>query len=248
MNRYREMKIKTIADAYDIRYDEEDDIEELEKKVYEKGREKVDLIFIAESPPEYSKIENYFYYVEDGASVNGITSNLIKRLEENVYKNGKNDDGNEDKIYRIKKFLNKGYWLEDIFPKPMDCIKEKEAKNRVGELKHLIEKLDPDKIVMFLPKKIFKHKSMEIFCNEIGIEYQYDNDEFNLIKMQEKLLSKLLDDTIASKLAPFPGQGVPKVWKEKGYVSFKRWVEDDETKENVKFLTITEEDLKTMKG
>lgn len=181
---------------------EENGFERWRKKWYDKKEEEewsTEVLFIGESPPNYSSLENYFYYTGDDADQRNLFGSLLTPL-------GIENDNNKDKEDRLKEFLKK-YWLIDLFPKPLDCIRNKDIKNRNEGLKELEEKIRPQKIAMFLPKKTFKHNAMEKFCEEIEIKNKIYDNEVTHREKQNKLLSAIFDNN-DTKVFPFPTNGV----------------------------------------
>lgn len=164
---------------------------------YERKKNTI-VLFIAESPPAYTCSENYFYN-ENGKSKN-LLGALLTPLDIN--------DGTKEE--RLRTFIEK-YWLIDIFPKPIDCVCDADIQEIREDVKKSIEKINPKKIVIFLPKKAFKHRAMKKFCKKLGLRIDGSHDAENYINLQKDICGKLLEGVdldVDVKVAPFPSQGI----------------------------------------
>ncbi len=125
----------------------ENEFENLRKKWYDKKEEEwsTEVLFIAESPPAYSSLENYFYYTGDDADQRNLFGSLLSPL-------GIENDDFDSKSGRLKEFLKK-YWLEDLFYDPIDDVDETDVGDHVKKLKKEIERINPDRILIMLPNK-----------------------------------------------------------------------------------------------
>ncbi len=199
---------------------------------FDKGK-KIKLMFVLESPNGKT---SYFYNLDGDQT--GVTGRLISPLEYNIPSYPSNIS---DKKERIRHFIEYGYLLTDLFHTPLNNVDN--VMEHIDRLKDEIEEINPDKIVIMLPKKTFDKKNMELYIElinkNLGGKPIDNNDDFidKEINIIQKLISCIKDE-IEIKAAPFPAtQGsLPDEWKKRDTYSFSDWV-----KENKDWLEIEEE-------
>lgn len=172
----------------------------------DKKSENTEVLFLAESPPKNGL--NYFFYTGKNSTQNGLVGGLLTPL---FIENDTNiKDKSERKRARIKKFVEK-YWLEDIFPKPIDEVNGEDIEDIKGELIRTIENINPKKILIFLPKGKMNHRNVIRLFKSLNIYEEIDNNDISNKKKQELLLTKLTENTgsniEASTVAAFPSNG-----------------------------------------
>lgn len=188
----------------------ENEFENLRKKWYDKKEEEwsTEVLFIAESPPAYSSLENYFYYTGDDADQRNLFGSLLSPL-------GIENDDFDSKSGRLKEFLKK-YWLEDLFYDPIDDVDETDVGDHVKKLKKEIERINPDRILIMLPNKAEEKIESVIEYLDENIGGENINETLNngdLIEKEKKVIRKLTRDIKGEfdiRAAPFPAQGI---WK-----------------------------------
>ncbi len=210
--------------------DEVEDVEfdglqepKFEKEFFEKWKEvhepdETEILFIAESPPKNGL--NYFYYTGRHCQSNGLVGNLLSPLEKHILEN------KDEKKDRVRKFINHGYWLTDLFFEPIDYVSKDEIGDHNCKLKDEIQEIDPEKILFILPKGVFdkessnsKYKKMKEYFQEVE---NREADQF--ISTQKEILSNLKESLgldYDPHVAPFPSGSVANQWD---VSSFSDWV------------------------
>ncbi len=238
MVNYREIKADSLEKILEIDGTKRD-LDERFNDIYEEAKKMCRVMFIAESPPKYSKSKNYFYYVGEDAKQIGLIGALLTPLEDNDLISKFEDCENDDNKYtRLCNFIHSGYWLTDLFYQPIkdvDEITKEKIIDYMDALEKEIKSLDPKKIVIMLPKSSFKKpvtQSLIKHINGLNIndtEIELKNKNSNYLDVELKILKMILSlnskkSEIKSKVAPFPNQGLTKQWCKKGVCSFSDWV------------------------
>ncbi len=211
----------------------EDDI--THKEVVKKLRGKVDCMLIAESPNTY---ESYIYNVD--SENNSRFRNEIAKAILGPEKYSKIDK----EIDKIRELLKKGIYVTDLFYEPICEVEVSEVNKHKEHLFNEIETVEPDGVVLMLPKNGFgrndcKHERLKRYFEEVN-----GDEPAEFIYTQEKILERWERklDISSTKAAPFPNLYVPSgsiagEWEDREIESFSDWVE-----ENKDWLEIEEDE------
>ncbi len=188
-------------------------------QIYRMLNDKIEVILIAESPQSLS---TYFYNADGTSSFrNKVIYTVLQKEYISDWKG-------------LMDFIEKGFYLTDLFTEPIDEIPPKEdaVLEHKQRLVEEIKMIEPEKVLLMLPKGCFgqdevKHRRLTYYFEEVR-----GKEPSDFIRTQEEMAKSLRKETgvpFEIKVAPYPNPygKVAQEWNEREdreIRSFSDWV------------------------